>query len=38
MVKSFDFLKLSVFNARSTALVWLNVFVFPGGCAEPTDH
>jgi hypothetical protein len=29
-------LKVSVFNARATASVWLNVVL--GGCAEPTDH
>jgi hypothetical protein len=30
------FLKVSEFNAWSTALVWISVV--PGGCAEPTGH
>jgi hypothetical protein len=34
--KTISFLKVSVFNARSTALVWLNLV--PGGCAEPSGH
>jgi hypothetical protein len=36
MVKLFDFLNVSVFNARSTALVWLNMV--QTGHAGPTDH